>query len=179
MKRVAMILAAAALLPAGCRPTAEKKGSAVKEATKDTPVFDVETGFSFKNHFKKSGDPAGDSALVFQTADKHKKMTFVQKDGFFTVPAGHRGTLVLSVLLQKARRLKVAVVGEKSHKSYYLEVRQEGLWTEVSLPLSDLKGKVAEGEKVNDVTVWLKPDKKGEKLPAEAQLFLRKAVLRF
>ncbi len=179
MKRVAMILAATAILLAGCQPAGEEQGSAVKKATKDTPVFDVETGFSFKNHFKKSADPFGDSALVFQTADKHKKMTFIQKDGFFAVPAGHRGTLVLSVLLQKARRLKVAVVGEKGRKSYYLEVRQEGLWTEVSLPLSDLKGRVAEGVKIKDITVWLKPGKKGEKLPAEAQLFLRKAVLRF
>jgi hypothetical protein len=170
----AMIPAAVLCLLAGCNGGGEAPSEEPKK--KGEVVFDVNTEFSFKNHFKKSTDPLGKDQ-VFQTADKHKKMTFVQKTGFFTVPAGHKGRVVLEVLVQKARKLRVTMVGEKKHKSYYLDAPVEGKWFELSLPLADLKEKVAEGEKVVDVTVWIKPDAKGEKLPADAQMFIRGARL--
>ena len=173
MLRLVVPIAVLCLL-VGCNGGNKAPAESAKKEAK--VVFDVDTSFSFKNHFKKSTDPLGKDE-VFQTADKAKKMTFVQKTGFFAVPAGHRGKVILEILLQKARKVKVIMVGPKKHKSYYPDAQVEGKWFELELPLSDMKEKVAEGEKIVDITVWIKPDEKGGKLPADAQMFIRRAKL--
>jgi hypothetical protein len=172
MLRIVVPLATLFLL-AGC---SGGKSDVKQEKRKGKIVFDVNTQFSFKNHFKKSTDPLGKSE-VFQTADGAKKMTFVQKTGFFVVPAGYSGKVILEVLVQKARKLRVTMVGKEKHKSYYLDAPVEGKWFELSLPLADMKERVAEGEQIVDITVWIKPDAKGKKLPPDAQMYLRRALL--
>ncbi len=170
-----LIPAAVLCLLAGC--------NGGDKATAETPkreakvVFDINTAFSFKNHFKKSTDPLG-TTVVFQTADRARKMTFVQRGGFFTIPADHKGKVVLELLLQDARKVTVVMVGaSKKSKSFHPGPQVEGKWFDLALPLADMKEKLAEGEKVVDITVWIKPDQKGQKLPAGAQMFIRRAKL--
>ncbi|MHC4914456.1 MAG: hypothetical protein ACYTGB_03110 [Planctomycetota bacterium] len=166
MRVMAFVSAAGLLLLAGCGPAAEEKPEMETKT-----LFSVEGGLTFKNHVKAVADPAGGGGQVFQTSDGNKKMTFVNGEGFFTVPAGHTGRILVRLYATAALNLKFAVVGEKKHRSYYRKVPETGKWFEVELPVADLKDKVAEGEKVKDVTVWLKPLEKGGKVPADAQLY--------
>ena len=165
--RAVVLVSAAAMLLAGCGPAGEEKP---KMETKT--LFSVEGGgLTFKNHVKSVADPTGADGQVFQTSDGNKKMTFVNGKGFFTVPAGHKGRVIVRLYATAVVSLKFAVVGEEKHRSYYRKVPETGRWFEVELPVADLKDKVAEGEKVKDITVWLKPLEKGGKIPADPQLY--------
>jgi hypothetical protein len=165
MRSQLLLLSAGALL-VGCAP--QSGGDA---AVKGKVIFDTASGLTFKNHVEVTADPAGGAGQVFATADEHKKMTFVNGQGFFAVPAGHAGRVSLRLYAVGVPRLRIAVVGEKKHKSFYVKPPAEGSWFDLDLELAECRDRIAEGEQVKDITIWIKPLEQGGKVPTESRLY--------
>ena len=169
------VLAAAALAAAGCRTQGEARVQELGRA-----LFDVDGGTTWKNHVTAVPDPGGSGRRVWdgeKVSSTSQKMSFVNSGGFFTVPDGYRGRAVLRLWVSGSRRLRVAMTGKQT-RSYYLAAPAEGRWFDLELPLEHLRGKLAEGEPVDDITVWLQPPVDGGTLPEGSKLYLEKALLR-
>ena len=182
MKRVAMILAATSILLAGCMP-----GGTGKVQTKDQLLFDAGTKLSFRNHVKPVLDPAGGKrihmVLVGERVSKTMHhLVFMKKGGFFTVPEGHKGAVVVRLFVRKERRVRIALVAGKKLKSYYLQVPAEGEWCELVLPLKHIEKKIAAGQAVNDISIWLLgaklPSGKPAKLEKGSKIYLDRVSFR-
>jgi hypothetical protein len=172
--RVGLVVAAAALVAAGCRPRGEIR---VQELGRT--LFDVSGGTTWKNHVTAVPDPGGSGRTVWygeKVSPTSQKMSFVNSGGFFAIPDGYRGKVVLRLWVSGSRRVRVAMTGRRT-RSYYLGAPGEGHWFDLELPLEHLRGKLVEGEKVGDITVWLQPPADGENLPVGSRLLMDKAML--
>jgi hypothetical protein len=106
-------------------------------------------------------------------------MTLIQDKGFFAMPADFKGAIVIDVYVHKADQLKFTVTDtRKKGKRFTLPVKAQDSWTRIELPLADFKGKVEAGGKIKDITIRLQLKDRNAKLDPEAQMYIRKAVLR-
>jgi len=121
-------------------------------------LFDAQGGTTSRPHCHTVDDPFGGTGKVItgEVVEKdYNKTTFLNGKGFFVVPPGWKGSVVLRVAVRAERKLRVALVSESGPlKSYYPELPAEGKWCEVVLPLRELSAKIKAGEKIVDISVW-------------------------
>lgn len=114
-----------------------------------------------------AGEPAGGVGTPTP-----RKMTFLCKDGFFSVPASGAPELHMTIGVVGLRKIHVYVGGRdpKGHKRYCLELPAEGCWCEVVIPL--LLDRNKPGSTIEDITIFQVGEQAG------AGLYLKKIVLR-
>jgi hypothetical protein len=159
---------------AGCAHPPEGAASAG-----GTLLFDAAGGADWRNHVKVVSDPAGGAGLTLlgeRVSRDSCQMTFTKQSGFFTVPAEMRGAVVLRLLVQGEAQIRVALVAGPKIKSYYRLPPATNAWCEVVLPLSEAGGKLAPGDRVNDITLWLKPPAGQSVLEPQARFLLERAT---
>jgi hypothetical protein len=167
-----------AVLLAGCRPGAAPAGG---KSVTERLLVDQAAQLSFRNHVKTVPDPAGGPGTVL-AADRVSRgdhqMVFNQEAGFFVVPEDYRGAVRLRVLVRAERRLRVALVAAGRIRSYYLDVPEEGRWCDLELPLRNLEGKIAPGQTIDDITIWLKCAEGQKELRPGSALYLDRITFR-
>lgn len=148
-------------------------------AAAGTLLFDAAGGSDWRNHVKVVSDPAGGtgSALLGERVSRDScQMTFTRQQGFFAVPAEMRGAVVLRLLVRGEAQIRVALVSGAKIKSYYRPPPATNRWCNLVLPLSEAEGKLAPGDRVNDITLWLKPPAGRSDLAPEAGFYLDRAA---
>jgi hypothetical protein len=142
-------------------------------------LFDAAGGTTWTNHVKLVPDPAGGEQKVLlgeRVAKDSCQMTFINDKGFFAVPDGLRGAVIMRLLVRGEGQVRVALVSGQKMKSYYRRPLATNQWCEITLPLAELKGKVDAGDRINDITVWLQALQKGAPLAADARIYLDRVV---
>lgn len=175
---VAVILLLATL---GCDPATVPTGPKEKQPMPEITLIDPHVKFSFRNHVTAVADPLGGQATVWsgeRVSSRVHQMTFVQKTGFFEVPADYRGSLVARLLVRQERRVRIAVVSGTKIRSYYREIPVENQWFDLVLPLEELRGKLEPGDKVDDMTLWLRAAEDAKELKDGSEFYLERIVLR-
>ncbi|MGQ9660929.1 MAG: hypothetical protein ACUVWX_01155 [Kiritimatiellia bacterium] len=169
------LLIAIGLMLAGCI-AAQMYGNG-----SDSLLFDARGGTTWRNHVKVVPDPLGSTNEVLfaeRVAKDRCQMTFVHSKGFFVVPEGYEGSVVLRTLVKGRGRLRIALVAGEKIKSYYRIPFATNTWVEVELPLVESKGKLQPADKIADITVWLLAPEGETQLASDAQLFLARATYR-
>jgi len=144
-------------------------------------LFNAAGGADWRNHVQVVPDPAGGpgQALLGERESANRcQMTFTREKGFFVVPENLRGAVVLRLLVQGEGEVKTAVVAGAKLKSYYRSLPETNRWCDLVLPLSGAAGKLAPGDRVNDITLWLNPVAGKTILPKESKFYLERATFR-
>lgn len=155
--------------------------SRMQGQSSESLLFDAKTGTTWRNHVTIVPDPLGSTNEVLfaeRVAKDRCQMTFVNSKGFFVVPEGYEGSVVLRTLVKGRGRLRIALVAGEKIKSYYRIPSATNTWVEVELPLVESKGKLQPGDKIADITVWLLAPEGATQLASDAQLFLERATYR-
>jgi hypothetical protein len=142
-------------------------------------LFNAAGGTSWRNHVTPVPNPAGSGdVLQAERVERHRfQMSFIQKDGFFVMPDPLRGAVRLRLLVQREGRIRVALVSGAKIKSYYQSPPVTNQWFEMTLPLAEAAGRLAPGDRINDITLWLGQAAEGQTLAPDAQFYFDEARL--
>jgi hypothetical protein len=176
--RCLMLAVGVLLLAAGCRG---RDGEEAVGQVGQRLLVDHATELSFRNHVKPVPDPAGGGGTVLvgeRVSKSEHHMVFEQKGGFFKVPEGHRGAVVARVFVRQERRVRVALVAGGKLKSYYLQAPEEGRWCDLVLPLDQSQAKIAAGEAIDDISLWLQPPEGVKELRSGSEFYLERITFR-
>jgi len=141
-------------------------------------LFDHAGGTTGRAHCTVVDDPFGGSGKVIfgEVVEKaYNKTSFFNRKGFFVVPPGRRGDVVLRYAVRGERTMRVALVAKSGAlRSYYFEAPVLESWTEAVLPLERLEGKVEPGEAIVDVSIWQQGGGKAGGLWVDRAVFRRR-----